>query len=204
MSKTRKDNSRMNKVPGVISNANELSGIRVGSQMDILWPFHAYEICLPAEKNKPLNIFEETILKLIGNGINDITDLHEEACMDKEIIEFIRSKLIDHGLLGERNEITDRGKELIGQWDEEQIDNNYVSAHIIFLHFCFYCDLISNNGYRIQKYRTFGTFFNFRFYNYFMFIHNDRCRIFGNDNANCLCRSCCCFISLCGYDVKYY
>jgi len=120
----------MNKIPSIISNVNELSGIRVGSQMDILWPFHAYEICLPATKNKPLNIFEETILKLIGNGINDITELHEEACMDKEIIEFIIHKLTDHGLLDNRNQITDHGKELIGQWDKEHTENNFVTATV--------------------------------------------------------------------------
>ena len=47
-------------------------------------------------------------------------------------------------------------------------------------------------------------FFNPSFYKYFNLIYYDRCRIFRDDNADCICRSCCGLISLCCYDVEYY
>ena len=81
----------------------------------------------------------------------------------------------------------------------------YVGAvAVLFLFFFHHCCVCITNGHCFKKYSLFRFFSNLSFYKHFNLIYYDRCRIFRNDNADCLCRSCFGFISLCGYDVEYY
>ncbi|MGK0290611.1 MAG: hypothetical protein ACI86H_002070, partial [bacterium] len=110
-----------------------LTGLKIASKKDILWPCHAFKISIPSRKKKALNILEETILKLCETSTCDTSKLADITCLDKEIVKFIQYRLSQLNLLTKRFEITDEAKDLIVEWDSEP--EEYIAATI-------YVDLI--------------------------------------------------------------
>ena len=78
----------------VLNYLNRFYNINEGSSRGVLWPVAVFSISLPVMKEKPLNIFEETILLLTNQNIKDVKRLSEEVCMDEEIIKFILNEFI--------------------------------------------------------------------------------------------------------------
>ena len=76
-------------------------------------------------------------------------------------------------------------------------------AHAIFFYIFSFIAIISAVMVTVSKNTVHSVFFfNIRFYKYFMFVHNDRSRIFRYDNVNCVCGCSCSFILICCNDVK--
>ena len=73
----------------VLNYLNRFYNINEGASRGVLWPVAVFSISLPVKERKSLNIFEETILLLTNQNINDVKRLSEEVCMDEEIIKFI-------------------------------------------------------------------------------------------------------------------
>jgi hypothetical protein len=114
----------------VLNYLNRFYNINEGSSRGVLWPVAVFSISLPVKKNKPLNIFEETILLLTNQNIKDIKRLSEEVCMDEEIIKFILNKLVELNLIDHEFEVTENGKDIILQWETEETE--FASANVFF------------------------------------------------------------------------
>ncbi|MDR2755958.1 MAG: hypothetical protein LBC20_09645, partial [Planctomycetaceae bacterium] len=93
----------------IVSISQELGGIEVVSQADILFPCNMFEITLPVMPKPELNIFEETVLRLVHFGLSDKEQLEETTTLEKELIAFILNRLQNIGYLNKHNKLTDKG-----------------------------------------------------------------------------------------------
>jgi len=96
----------------------------------VLWPVAVFSASIPTKKEKPLNIFEESILKILKLNIRNVNVISEELCLDKEIIKFIIDKLFSYNLIDQNHELSKEGNDLIEQWETEEIE--YASASIFY------------------------------------------------------------------------
>lgn len=71
----------------------------------VFWPCIFYTVHISKKKNEEVNIFQETILKLINIGISNSQDISDLLCIDKEIIEFSIRQLIQKGFLDKNKKI---------------------------------------------------------------------------------------------------
>ncbi|MDR1484870.1 MAG: hypothetical protein LBT09_08625 [Planctomycetaceae bacterium] len=93
----------------IVSISQELGGIEVVSQADILFPCNMFEITLPVMPKPELNIFEETVLRLVHFGLSDKEQLAETTTLEQELIAFILNRLQNIGYLNKHNKLTDKG-----------------------------------------------------------------------------------------------
>ncbi len=112
----------------IISYKQSIAGINIAAQKNIIWPCNAFKIAIPIKKEKILNIFEETILKLTQVETNDTKKLSEMLALDEELVQFVQLRLAELNLLTARYELTSDAKELLDQWDEEE--EEYISATV--------------------------------------------------------------------------
>lgn len=94
----------------IVSISQELGGMEVVSQVDILFPCNMFDVALPVMPKPELNIFEETVLRFVHFGLSDREQLAETTTLEQELIVFILSRLQNIGYLNKRNKLTDRGK----------------------------------------------------------------------------------------------
>ena len=84
---------------------------------------NCHEAIIPVyNKNEhQLNIFEETILKLLNFKDFTITELQEKTCLEKDLIEYILNALVAKGYLNENIcDLTDEGKQLLDSYAEQK------------------------------------------------------------------------------------
>lgn len=125
--------------PKILSLSQSLSGIDIAAKQDILWPCHAYSISIPQKKKSKLNIFEETVLKMIAVESGDTKKLATILCIKEELVSFIQNRLVQLDLLTERFDLTDIGKELVTIWQNKAGDDlEYITATV-------FVDLLSGN-----------------------------------------------------------
>ena len=83
----------MDKRYKIVNYATRHHRVEIDGKRPILWPFAIYSVNIPSVKEKDINIFEETVIKLISLNINDTESLSEEICLDISVVEFIVKKL---------------------------------------------------------------------------------------------------------------
>lgn len=127
--------------PKVISFNEKVSGLRVARRKHLLWPCRMYSVSMQAPLDRDLNPFEVLILRLCANYINDVAQLSSKTGFDKELVQFICSRLEQLGLLDERRKLTatgiDKLEALDNVRDDTDAESQTVAAHI-------YVDSISN------------------------------------------------------------
>lgn len=105
---------------------NKFPSIPVLAENDYFVEFNAYEVFLPktwlegvatsnTEKEESLNIFEVSVLRLLGIGNFSAVDLSEKLCLPQDLVQFICHRLNESGLLDSNRQITVRGRQKIGQ-----------------------------------------------------------------------------------------
>jgi hypothetical protein len=110
----------------------DLSGIKVATRAKLLWPCHAYKIALPVARKRPLNIFQETVLRLTQANIRNPKDIAALCCLDEELVGFILSSLAQHGLISHRGELTLNGESLLkGSYGESTEESAAVFVDLI-------------------------------------------------------------------------
>lgn len=130
-----KDDTQDNR-PKIIDYQKPISDIQITVAESLLWPCNAFKISLPVRKKRELNIFEETILKLVATGRREIRLLSQLTCLKPDFIGFILSRLQQHKLLSDRNEATENGKNYIAITESEVTE--YTAATV-------FIDLIGGN-----------------------------------------------------------
>lgn len=117
--------------PKIISFYASLSGLNIAAEKSILWPCNAFSISIPEKKKSNLNIFEQTILKLIEIESGNKEKLAKITCLDEELVSFIQKRLNQYQLIDERYNITKEGEELLHSWNDDSTDNTeYITATI--------------------------------------------------------------------------
>jgi hypothetical protein len=116
----------------IVSISQELGGIEVVSQADILFPCNMFEIALPVMPKPELNIFEETVLRFVHLGLSDKEQLEETTTLKQELIAFILNRLQNIGYLNKHNKLTDKGK----SYFKEKTETNELKRIKIFVELC--------------------------------------------------------------------
>jgi len=125
--------------PKILSFSQSLSGIDIAEKQNILWPCHAYSISIPQKKKSKLNIFEETVLKMIAVELGDTEKLASLLCVEEELVSFIQNRLVQLDLLTDRFDLTATGEDLVTIWQNKTGDDlEYISATV-------FVDLLSGN-----------------------------------------------------------
>jgi len=114
----------------IISYKQNISGIDIAIQRDILWPCHAFNITVPVQKERDLNIFEETVLKMIDVETSETKKLSELLSLNVELVDFIKSRLIELELISERFELRAEGIKLIEKFENEEEEYEVVTLFI--------------------------------------------------------------------------
>jgi len=114
----------------IVSYRENISGVDIAIQRDILWPCHAFNITVPVQKERDLNIFEETILKMIDVETSETKKLSELLSLNVELVEFIKSRLIELELISERFELRAEGIKLIEKFENEEEEYEVVTLFI--------------------------------------------------------------------------
>lgn len=125
--------------PKVISYPYILDGLDIVAKEDILWPCHAFSISIPNKKKNALNIFEETVLKIIQIEGGDTGHIAQITCLDNELVSFIQNRLRQLELINNHYELSEKGKELLEDWSNNSKENVEYSLATIFV------DLFSGN-----------------------------------------------------------
>lgn len=109
--------------PKIVSLRTKLDGLNIAAKKDILWPCHAFTISIPQKKNNPLNIFEETVLKMAEFEFGNTEKIALLTCLEKELVAFIQNRLNQLGLLNSRYDLSGLGKELLNEWQNKSDEN---------------------------------------------------------------------------------
>jgi hypothetical protein len=119
--------------PKIISIHATLDGLNIAARENVLWPCHAFNISIPAKKKSGLNAFEETVLKIaeIESGVTE--KIAKLTCLEKELVAFIQNRLNQLGLLNERYELSEHGRELLNEWQNKSDGNMEYTVATVFV-----------------------------------------------------------------------
>jgi hypothetical protein len=83
----------------------------------ILIPMMAYKVLVPKVQKKPLNIFQEAILKLLRSGNKSNQQIAELLLLDLQLVELIVAELMVMQFINERRVISRRGEDVLDGYD---------------------------------------------------------------------------------------
>lgn len=112
--------ARLQERPRILDFSSRIND--VGATRDLAWPCHAYRVMVPIRPTSRLNIFEETVLRLIANARLSERTLAEKTCLDESLIRLACCRLRDLGMLTDHNEIGPLGKAHLSQAEEDAFD----------------------------------------------------------------------------------
>ena len=101
----------VNRPPRVLDFTRSLDGARASS--DLAWPCHAFRVSVPIRTKPRLNIFEETVLRLLNNARVNALELQEFSGFDSHLVTLVYNRLLDLNLINEHDELTDEGKKYL-------------------------------------------------------------------------------------------
>lgn len=119
--------------PKVISFRAALDGLNIAARQSVLWPCHAFNISIPQKKKSGLNVFEETVLKITEIESGDTEKIALLTCLEMELVAFIQNRLNQLGLLNDRNELSERGQELLNEWQNKSDGNLEYTVATVFV-----------------------------------------------------------------------
>lgn len=88
----------------------------------LAWSCQLHHFLVPIKKNAPVNIFEETILKLIKEGVDSVEKLSQTTGLSKDFIGFIVQRLRSLELLDLYLSLTDSGNQAINALETIQVE----------------------------------------------------------------------------------
>ena len=85
---------------------------------NILWPCLRFSISLQAKADQDLNLFEATLLRLVGEGESDLKQLSQQMGLMNEgghssLIDFLSLKLQQLELVTDRLRLTHAGEQVL-------------------------------------------------------------------------------------------
>lgn len=119
--------------PKVISFRTTLDGLNIAARESVLWPCHAFSISIPQKKKSSLNVFEETVFRITEIESGDTGKIAALTCLEKELVTFIQNRLNQLGLLDDRHELSERGRELLHAWQIKSDGNLEYTVATVFV-----------------------------------------------------------------------
>lgn len=94
------------------------------AQQHLAWSCCLYKVLVPIKKKSVVNIFEETILRLISERLDKIEDLHQATGLPENFILLIVKKLQAQRLIDNQLKLTNKGKETISLIEDISTQND--------------------------------------------------------------------------------
>lgn len=95
----------------------------------ILLPMKACKVLVPYPKDDALNLFQETVLKLLNCGVKDIKWLAEKLSLEVSLIEVVIKELYERKLITKTRVITETGKKILA---EESLSYDMKTGYIFY------------------------------------------------------------------------
>ena len=103
---------------------------------DILWPCLRFAVSLEAKAYQELNLFENTLLRLISEGSSGLNELSQQMGLSNKkerqssLVEFLSLKLQQLGLITDRLRLTSEGKQVLDKINSNE--TKVVGATVYF------------------------------------------------------------------------
>ena len=109
---------QMDRRPRILDFSRRIDDVR--AHRDLAWPCHAFRVTVPVRAVSMLNIFEETLLRLLEDARLDVQGLRQTTGMELHLVTLVCSRLRDYGLVTERNDLTKLGRDYVQARDREE------------------------------------------------------------------------------------
>ena len=105
---------------GKDSYAKKFPGLPLIHEEDFFLECRCYDVCLPVAAAQPesLNIFEETVLRLMGLFGKSVAEISECSCLKKDFVQAVCLTLYRRGFVNENNVLTDAGKDYLNNTEQ--------------------------------------------------------------------------------------
>ena len=105
--------------------AETFPSVPVLYEKDFFAKFNAYVLHLPLNEEMTwggnLNIFEESVLRLLALGNFDAAALNHHLCLPMELVKFILRRLMEQGYISDSGTIAEAGRTYLGTRDSKPI-----------------------------------------------------------------------------------
>lgn len=98
-------------------------------KQSILLPMKACKVLVPYPKDDALNLFQETILKLLNCGVKDEKWLAEKLVLDLSLVEVVIKELYERELITKSRNITEKGINIL---EEETLSYDMKTGYIFY------------------------------------------------------------------------
>ena len=78
--------------------------------IDIIWPLSSYSILIPGSNKGSENILEHIVYRMLKVKDGDIEATSKILCLEKDLVEFIVSKLREQGFIGDDNRVKEESE----------------------------------------------------------------------------------------------
>lgn len=110
----------------------------LGRPMDVFVQCAGYDLKLPVngQKTRVLDIFEETVLRMLKVKKCGVLELADVLCLEKDLVHFIIIRLQEKGLLEDKYTLSDAGRQQLDLQKSLSEEVEYQSAKIFIVKGC--------------------------------------------------------------------
>lgn len=110
---------------------------RKSGSIDILWPLYSYNILISGRKTGRENVLEHIVYRMLKVKNGNLEAVSKVLCLERDLVEFIVSKLKEQGFVGEDNKVKE---DAVSPEHTVEEDDSYISVKV-------FKDISDNNGY---------------------------------------------------------
>ena len=110
---------------------------RKSGSIDILWPLYSYNILISGRKTGRENVLEHIVYRMLKVKNGDVEAVSKVLCLERDLVEFIVSKLKEQGFVGEDNKVKE---DSVSPEHTVEEDDSYISVKV-------FKDISDKNGY---------------------------------------------------------
>ena len=107
----------------------------IGKPVDFFVECKSYDLEIPvnSKRKKELDIFEETILRMINIKKCSPAELADVLCLKKDLVNFILIRLKESGLLEDNQTLSERGKEILDLQENIRSEVKYIQGKLFVI-----------------------------------------------------------------------
>lgn len=130
------------KVFKILHQRHSIAHYHPKATQDILWPCLRFAISLQAKADQDLNLFESTLLRLLGEGGSNLEQLSQQMGLTNEegerssLAEFLSLKLQQLGLITDRLRLTGEGEQVLDKINSAQTQVIGASVYFDLINHC--------------------------------------------------------------------
>lgn len=107
----------------------------IGKQVDFFVECKSYDLEIPVngKSKRGLDIFEETVLRMVDLKKCSVDELADILCLKKDLVNFILIRLIESGLLENNQTVTAKGKERLNTQAQIRSEIEYLQGKLFVI-----------------------------------------------------------------------